>query len=234
MSSTSRGTECYDRCRDRRRIGFARQTIWTIGRTLSVSQSAGRRFLHGPEQPRLGARHQIGREIGVRPRRSVRRSPRTAPCRADSGGRLPRPDASPAWHDINAGPRRRLSKRCSAIGDLPTRQRCATLGDVREARRFFGPPSPRAARPEARDCCLTDECERAPASAATPAYDGRFFTGIRTTKVYCRPVCPVRPGARRQRAPFSRVPRAGRSRGLPTLLALPAREPRRFSPAWRG
>jgi AraC family transcriptional regulator, regulatory protein of adaptative response / methylated-DNA-[protein]-cysteine methyltransferase len=25
------------------------------------------------------------------------------------------------------------------------------------------------------------------------AYDGRFFTGVRTTGIYCRPVCPVRP-----------------------------------------
>ena len=23
-------------------------------------------------------------------------------------------------------------------------------------------------------------------------YDGRFFTGVRTTGIYCRPVCPVR------------------------------------------
>src|ERR1700730_18359246 len=25
------------------------------------------------------------------------------------------------------------------------------------------------------------------------AFDGAFFTGVRTTRVYCRPVCPVRP-----------------------------------------
>jgi methylphosphotriester-DNA--protein-cysteine methyltransferase len=36
------------------------------------------------------------------------------------------------------------------------------------------------------------ECERA-RMACDPAYDGRFFTGVRTTGVYCRPVCPVRP-----------------------------------------
>src|SRR5947208_16516413 len=25
------------------------------------------------------------------------------------------------------------------------------------------------------------------------AFDGAFFTGVRTTRIYCRPVCPVRP-----------------------------------------
>ena len=25
-----------------------------------------------------------------------------------------------------------------------------------------------------------------------PAYDGRFFTAVRTTRIYCRPVCPVK------------------------------------------
>ena len=24
-------------------------------------------------------------------------------------------------------------------------------------------------------------------------FDGRFFTGVRTTGIYCRPVCPARP-----------------------------------------
>jgi methylphosphotriester-DNA--protein-cysteine methyltransferase len=29
--------------------------------------------------------------------------------------------------------------------------------------------------------------------ARDPSYDGRFFTGVRTTGVYCRPVCPAQP-----------------------------------------
>ena len=34
------------------------------------------------------------------------------------------------------------------------------------------------------------ECERARV-ARDPDYDGRFFTGVRTTVgIYCRPVCP--------------------------------------------
>jgi AraC family transcriptional regulator of adaptative response/methylated-DNA-[protein]-cysteine methyltransferase len=36
------------------------------------------------------------------------------------------------------------------------------------------------------------ECDRA-RLARDPSYDGRFFTGVRITGIYCRPVCPVRP-----------------------------------------
>src|SRR6476646_1995098 len=36
-----------------------------------------------------------------------------------------------------------------------------------------------------------DECERARVRRDR-RYDGRFFSGVRTTRVYCRPVCPVR------------------------------------------
>ena len=36
------------------------------------------------------------------------------------------------------------------------------------------------------------ECEKA-RMGRDPAYDGRFFSGVRTTGIYCRPVCPVRP-----------------------------------------
>ena len=36
------------------------------------------------------------------------------------------------------------------------------------------------------------ECDRA-RLARNAAYDGRFYTGVHTTGIYCRPVCPVRP-----------------------------------------
>src|SRR5256885_10519371 len=35
-------------------------------------------------------------------------------------------------------------------------------------------------------------CERARVSRDR-RFDGRFFSGVRTTRIYCRPVCPVRP-----------------------------------------
>mgnify|MGYP001085878089 CR=1 FL=1 len=34
-------------------------------------------------------------------------------------------------------------------------------------------------------------CEQA-LKAKDPRFDGRFFIGVRTTGVYCRPVCPVK------------------------------------------
>ena len=40
------------------------------------------------------------------------------------------------------------------------------------------------------------ECDRA-RLARDSTYDGRFFTGVRTTRVYCWPVCPVRPAQSR-------------------------------------
>jgi methylphosphotriester-DNA--protein-cysteine methyltransferase len=36
------------------------------------------------------------------------------------------------------------------------------------------------------------ECDQA-RLARDPSYDGRFYTGVHTTGIYCRPVCPVRP-----------------------------------------
>ena len=35
------------------------------------------------------------------------------------------------------------------------------------------------------------ECEQA-RQARDPRFDGRFFVGVLTTGIYCRPVCPVR------------------------------------------
>ncbi len=36
------------------------------------------------------------------------------------------------------------------------------------------------------------ECDRA-RIARDARYDGRFFTAVRTTKIYCRPVCSAQP-----------------------------------------
>lgn len=35
-------------------------------------------------------------------------------------------------------------------------------------------------------------CDRARVSRDA-SFDGLFFTGVKTTRIYCRPVCPVRP-----------------------------------------
>lgn len=75
------------------------------------------------------------------------------------------------------------------------------------------------------------ECEQARVGR-DPAYDGRFFTGVRTTRVYCRPVCPVRP-ARAENVRFFPSAAAAEAAGFrPCLRCRPETAP--FSPAWNG
>jgi AraC family transcriptional regulator of adaptative response/methylated-DNA-[protein]-cysteine methyltransferase len=76
-----------------------------------------------------------------------------------------------------------------------------------------------------------DECERARVGRDR-RYDGRFFTGVRTTGVYCRPVCPVRP-ARAANVEFYPSAAAAEAAGYrPCLRCRPEAAP--FSPAWKG
>ena len=75
------------------------------------------------------------------------------------------------------------------------------------------------------------ECERARV-ARDPAYDGRFFTGVRTTGVYCRPVCPVRPAHSRNVCFFPSAAAAEAAGFRPCLRCRPETAP--FCPAWRG
>jgi AraC family transcriptional regulator of adaptative response / DNA-3-methyladenine glycosylase II len=77
----------------------------------------------------------------------------------------------------------------------------------------------------------TVECERARIARNT-AYDGRFFTGVRTTGIYCRPVCPVRP-ARACNVEFFPCAAAAEAAGYrPCLRCRPETAP--FCPAWKG
>ena len=63
-------------------------------------------------------------------------------------------------------------------------------------------------------------------------YDGLFFSGVRTTGVYCRPVCPVRP-AKAQNVSFYLSAAAAEQDGFrPCLRCRPEAAP--FSPAWKG
>lgn len=75
------------------------------------------------------------------------------------------------------------------------------------------------------------ECDRA-RLARDPAYDGRFFAGVRTTHVYCRPVCPVRP-ARSSNVRFFPSAAAAEAAGFRPCLRCRA-ETAPFSPAWNG
>ena len=75
------------------------------------------------------------------------------------------------------------------------------------------------------------ECERARV-ARDPAYDGRFFTGCRTTGIYCRPVCPVRPAHPRNVRFFPSAAAAEAAGFRPCLRCRPETAP--FCPAWLG
>jgi AraC family transcriptional regulator of adaptative response / DNA-3-methyladenine glycosylase II len=75
------------------------------------------------------------------------------------------------------------------------------------------------------------ECETARVSR-DHRYDGRFFSGVKTTGVYCRPVCPVRP-ARGCNVTFFPSAAAAECAGFrPCLRCRPETAP--FSPAWKG
>jgi AraC family transcriptional regulator of adaptative response / DNA-3-methyladenine glycosylase II len=75
------------------------------------------------------------------------------------------------------------------------------------------------------------ECDRA-RLARDPRYDGRFYTGVRTTGVYCRPVCPVRP-ARSANVSFFPSAAAAEAAGFrPCLRCRPETAP--FCSAWIG
>ncbi len=74
-------------------------------------------------------------------------------------------------------------------------------------------------------------CERARVSRDR-RYDGRFFSGVRTTRIYCRPVCPVRP-AQGKNVQFYPTAAAAEVAGFrPCLRCRPETAP--FSPAWLG
>nr|WP_249817271.1 Ada metal-binding domain-containing protein [Bradyrhizobium sp. 179] len=75
------------------------------------------------------------------------------------------------------------------------------------------------------------ECEHARVNRDR-RYDGLFFSGVRTTRIYCRPVCPVRP-AKAQNVTFYLSAAAAEQDGFrPCLRCRPETAP--FSPAWKG
>jgi len=76
-----------------------------------------------------------------------------------------------------------------------------------------------------------EACDRA-RLARDPAFDGVFFTGVRTTRVYCRPVCPVRPAQSKNVQFFATAAAAERAGFRPCLRCRPETAP--GSPAWSG
>jgi AraC family transcriptional regulator, regulatory protein of adaptative response / methylated-DNA-[protein]-cysteine methyltransferase len=94
------------------------------------------------------------------------------------------------------------------------------------------PESDSVARLQRMDRMLDlDECERARV-ARDARYDGRFFIGVRTTRIYCRPVCPVRPAKARNVSFYAPAAAAEAAGFRPCLRCRPEAAP--FSPAWKG
>jgi AraC family transcriptional regulator of adaptative response / DNA-3-methyladenine glycosylase II len=65
-----------------------------------------------------------------------------------------------------------------------------------------------------------------------PSYDGRFFTGVRTTGIYCRPVCPARHAHSKNVEYYPSAAAAEAAGYRPCLRCRPETAP--FSPAWKG
>jgi len=76
-----------------------------------------------------------------------------------------------------------------------------------------------------------EACEKA-RLARDPTYDGLFFIGVRTTRIYCRPICPVRPALSKNVIFFKTAASAERAGFRPCLRCRPETAP--GSPAWRG
>ncbi|MCZ6745701.1 MAG: 3-methyladenine DNA glycosylase 2, partial [Acidobacteria bacterium] len=76
-----------------------------------------------------------------------------------------------------------------------------------------------------------DICYRASASR-DPRFDGRFFMGVTSTGIYCRPICPARQ-PRRANCLFFRYAAAAEAAGFrPCLRCRPESAP--GTPAWSG
>jgi AraC family transcriptional regulator, regulatory protein of adaptative response / methylated-DNA-[protein]-cysteine methyltransferase len=74
-------------------------------------------------------------------------------------------------------------------------------------------------------------CDRA-RIARDARFDGWFFTGVRTTRIYCRPTCPVKPAKSRNVVFFPTAAAAERAGFRPCLRCRPETAP--GTPAWRG
>jgi AraC family transcriptional regulator of adaptative response / DNA-3-methyladenine glycosylase II len=74
-------------------------------------------------------------------------------------------------------------------------------------------------------------CDRA-RLARDPRFDGWFFTGVLTTRIYCRPTCPVKPAQSRNVLFFPTAAAAERAGFRPCLRCRPEAAP--GTPAWNG
>lgn len=76
-----------------------------------------------------------------------------------------------------------------------------------------------------------ETCDRARLTR-NPTYDGLFFTGVRSTRIYCRPVCPVKPAMTKNVRYYPSAAAAEDAGFRPCLRCRPETAP--FCPAWNG
>ena len=74
-------------------------------------------------------------------------------------------------------------------------------------------------------------CDRA-RLARDARFDGRFVTGVLTTRIYCRPICPVKPAQSTHVCFFPSAAAAERAGFRPCLRCRPATAP--GTPVWHG
>jgi AraC family transcriptional regulator of adaptative response / DNA-3-methyladenine glycosylase II len=65
-----------------------------------------------------------------------------------------------------------------------------------------------------------------------PAWDGMVFVAVKTTGIYCRPVCPARTPLKRNVTFYRSAASAERAGFRPCLRCRPETAP--FCPAWKG
>ncbi|WP_057465622.1 Ada metal-binding domain-containing protein [Pseudovibrio sp. POLY-S9] len=65
-----------------------------------------------------------------------------------------------------------------------------------------------------------------------PTFDGKFFTAVRTTKIYCRPVCPVKHPLTKNVSYYPTAAAAEQAGYRPCLRCRPETAP--FCAAWNG
>ncbi|MGH7560934.1 MAG: bifunctional transcriptional activator/DNA repair enzyme AdaA [Gemmatimonadales bacterium] len=80
--------------------------------------------------------------------------------------------------------------------------------------------------PDSRRLPRAEVCERA-LNARDPRFDGIFFVGITTTRVYCRPVCPARVSYTDRRRFFDSAASAERAGFRPCMRCRPELAPGR-------
>jgi len=114
----------------------------------------------------------------------------------------------------------------SPLSDLIRRQSPISAIGVGHCRRRLA--SMITGLPPGLDWKICDRARLAPDSA----FDGVFFTGVRTTRIYCRPVCPVRPARSANVVFFGSAAAAERAGFRPCLRCRPETAP--GSPAWSG